>query len=249
MGTYTTNYQLFMPTVGEQGWGELINNNFSTIDTTMAGLNTRMGTTESNITSLTNRMGTAETTITSNTSRIGTLETEADAVDARVTKLEAGEFDSANIGSLTVGNGVFDDSISTNVIKMPYVTSGYLFAISKQTSNSKTSSTYNWGNASFTQECTVSELFAYITDRFRPITDPQLPVTVSIGVNNADHSATIKINGTTVKTFNVTNGTGSSYTSGNLKLTDTITVDTTHRSRTAGTSSLTVTISVPVFGI
>lgn len=33
MGTYTTNKELFMPTVGEQGWGELVNNNFSTIDT------------------------------------------------------------------------------------------------------------------------------------------------------------------------------------------------------------------------
>ena len=32
MGTYTTNKNLFMPTVGEQGWGELVNNNFSTID-------------------------------------------------------------------------------------------------------------------------------------------------------------------------------------------------------------------------
>ena len=37
MGTYTTNYNLFMPTVGETGWGELVNNNFSIIDTTMKG--------------------------------------------------------------------------------------------------------------------------------------------------------------------------------------------------------------------
>ena len=33
MGTYTTNKNLFMPTVGETGWGELVNGNFSTIDT------------------------------------------------------------------------------------------------------------------------------------------------------------------------------------------------------------------------
>lgn len=46
MGTYTTNYNLFMPSVGEQGWGELVNGNFSTIDATMAGLNTRVGTLE-----------------------------------------------------------------------------------------------------------------------------------------------------------------------------------------------------------
>ena len=32
MGTYTTNKNLFMPTVGEQGWGTLVNGNFETID-------------------------------------------------------------------------------------------------------------------------------------------------------------------------------------------------------------------------
>ena len=88
MGTYTTNYNLFMPTIGEQGWGDLVNGNFETIDTSMKGLDTRMGTADSNITSLTTRMGTAETIITSNTSRIGTLETETDALEKRVTVLE-----------------------------------------------------------------------------------------------------------------------------------------------------------------
>lgn len=46
MGTYTTNYNLFMPTVGETGWGELVNGNFATIDTAMKGLNTRLTTCE-----------------------------------------------------------------------------------------------------------------------------------------------------------------------------------------------------------
>ena len=46
MGTYTSNYNLFLPTVGEQGWGDLVNGNFSTIDTTMSELNTRVGTLE-----------------------------------------------------------------------------------------------------------------------------------------------------------------------------------------------------------
>lgn len=32
MGTYTANKELFMPTVGEQGWGTLVNGNFETID-------------------------------------------------------------------------------------------------------------------------------------------------------------------------------------------------------------------------
>ena len=221
MGTYTTNYQLYMPSIGEQGWGELVNGNFTTIDTTLKGLDIR----------------------------IATLETETDAIEGRVTTLEAGNFESANIGSLTVGDGIFNDSVSTNLIKMPVSTSNYLIAITKQTSNTKTSTTTNWGNANITQTCTVSELFTYITNRFRPLENLLLSVTISISPNNADHSATIKINGTTVKTFNVSNGTGSTYTANSLNLTDTITVDTTHRSRTAGTSSLTVTISTPVFGI
>ena len=42
MGTYTTNYNLFMPAIGEQGWGDLVNGNFSTIDVTMKGLNGRV---------------------------------------------------------------------------------------------------------------------------------------------------------------------------------------------------------------
>ena len=33
MGTYTTNLDLYKPTVGEQGWGTLVNENFDKIDT------------------------------------------------------------------------------------------------------------------------------------------------------------------------------------------------------------------------
>ena len=49
MGTYTTNYNLFMPTVGETGWGTLVNTNFSTIDSTMKGLNTRLTAVENEV--------------------------------------------------------------------------------------------------------------------------------------------------------------------------------------------------------
>lgn len=49
MGTYTTNYQLYMPTVGETGWGTLVNGNFTTIDSTMAGLNTRLTAVENEV--------------------------------------------------------------------------------------------------------------------------------------------------------------------------------------------------------
>lgn len=60
MGTYTTNYNLFMPTIGEQGWGELVNGNFLNIDTAMAGLNTRIGTLETETDAIAQRVGTLE---------------------------------------------------------------------------------------------------------------------------------------------------------------------------------------------
>ena len=88
MGTYTTNYNLFMPSIGEQGWGDLVNGNFATIDTTMKGLNTRIGTAETNITSLTTRMGTAEMNVNSNRSRIGTLETTTNAMKEKLDAIE-----------------------------------------------------------------------------------------------------------------------------------------------------------------
>ena len=43
MGTYTTNYNMFLPSIGEQGWGELVNGNFTIIDTTMKSLSNRIG--------------------------------------------------------------------------------------------------------------------------------------------------------------------------------------------------------------
>ena len=49
MGTYTTNYQLYMPTVGEQGWGEIVNGNITKIDTAMKGLDTRITAVENEV--------------------------------------------------------------------------------------------------------------------------------------------------------------------------------------------------------
>lgn len=63
MGTYTTNYNLFMPSHGEQGWGDLVNDNFSTIDATMKGLDTRIGTLETEAETLDSRTRTLENTI------------------------------------------------------------------------------------------------------------------------------------------------------------------------------------------
>lgn len=63
-----------MPSIGEQGWGDLVNGNFSTIDTTMKGLDTRLTTCES-------------TDVAYNT---------------RLETLEAGEFERLSVGSVTI---------------------------------------------------------------------------------------------------------------------------------------------------
>ena len=49
MGTYTTNYNLFMPSVGETGWGTLVNGNFTTIDSTMKSLSNRITAVENEV--------------------------------------------------------------------------------------------------------------------------------------------------------------------------------------------------------
>ena len=93
MGTYTTNYNLFMPTIGEQGWGELVNGNFSTIDTTMEGLDTR----------------------------IETLETETDAIAERVTTLEAGGFENINCTGIIAADKIYGKRAGVATLIQPYV--------------------------------------------------------------------------------------------------------------------------------
>ena len=43
MGTYTPNYNLYMPSIGEQGWGNLVSNNFEILDTILNTFNTNIG--------------------------------------------------------------------------------------------------------------------------------------------------------------------------------------------------------------
>ena len=97
MGTYTANYQLYMPSIGEQGWGDLMNGNLTTIDTTMKGLNTR----------------------------IGTLETETDAVEERLATIEKNiSFDSEGnivgnvVGTATKLNTTVNVSVSTTTMSL-----------------------------------------------------------------------------------------------------------------------------------
>ena len=49
MGTYTPNYNLYMPSIGEQGWGELVSNNFEILDTNLNDLQTQIDVIDTNI--------------------------------------------------------------------------------------------------------------------------------------------------------------------------------------------------------
>jgi hypothetical protein len=44
MGTYTTNYALYKPTVGERGWGTLVDDTLDVIDETLAAIAASVGT-------------------------------------------------------------------------------------------------------------------------------------------------------------------------------------------------------------
>ena len=49
LGTYTPNYNLYMPSIGEQGWGELVSNNFEILDTNLNNLQNQINTINTNI--------------------------------------------------------------------------------------------------------------------------------------------------------------------------------------------------------
>ena len=87
MGTYTANYNLFMPTVGETGWGTLVNTNFSTIDTTMKSLSNRITAVENEVNgALSCTSVTTSGKITGNGGIAGTTGTFSGAVTAKTFK-------------------------------------------------------------------------------------------------------------------------------------------------------------------
>ena len=103
MGTYTTNYQLYMPTVGETGWGILVNGNFTTIDSTMKSLSNRITAVENEVNGNLN--------CTSVTATTGTF---SGAVTAA----------SLNVNGRIIRNGTINVSYGTNTIKLPGYNSG-----------------------------------------------------------------------------------------------------------------------------
>ena len=63
MGTYTPNYNLYMPSIGEQGWGDLVSNNFEILDTNLNDLQTQITTNLNNINNLQDQIDVIDTNI------------------------------------------------------------------------------------------------------------------------------------------------------------------------------------------
>ena len=63
MGTYTPNYNLYMPSIGEQGWGNLVSNNFEILDTNLNDLQNQITTNLNNINNLQDQIDVIDTNI------------------------------------------------------------------------------------------------------------------------------------------------------------------------------------------
>lgn len=135
MGTYTTNYNLFMPTVGETGWGTLVNTNFSTIDSTMKGLNDRITAVENEVNgALSCTSVTTSGKITGNGGIAGTIGTFSGAVTGSTINgatITSTKFNGATIaanGNITAGtyNGVVIKSSGTITVTPTSSIAGYV---------------------------------------------------------------------------------------------------------------------------
>ena len=63
MGTYTPNYNLYMPSIGEQGWGNLVSNNFEILDTNLNNLQDQINTINTQIDTIDTQIDTINTNI------------------------------------------------------------------------------------------------------------------------------------------------------------------------------------------
>ena len=121
MGTYTTNYNLYMPTIGETGWGTLVNENYTTIDTSMKNLSNRIAAVENEVYG--NLSCTSITTsgnVTANggiTSTTGTFSGAVTGNKLIVSALKAGviKFMDASIGRY-IGENVTSIDISSYIV-------------------------------------------------------------------------------------------------------------------------------------
>lgn len=182
MGTYTTNYNLFMPSVGEQGWGELVNGNFATIDTTMKGLNTRIGTLETETDAI-------ASTVNGFGSRITAIENEVNGALSCTSVTTSGTITST--GKITANGGItattakIDDISSMNLSTTSGVIGGMYWTFTNTVAyvSGQTSSTIT------------------LTYKSNPINNKLTFIYESCAYNSGTNRGTITINGTLIKSY------------------------------------------------
>lgn len=147
MGTYTANYQLYMPSIGEQGWGDLMNGNLTTMDTTMKSLSNRITAVENEVNgALSCTSVTTSGTITSagKVTANGGVGTTSLTTSSTITSTGLitgnGGFKGNLIGNIT---GDITGDITTSSITVPLNQSGgiLLQSISKSATYTTTSTT------------------------------------------------------------------------------------------------------------
>ena len=240
MGTYTTNKELFMPSVGEQGWGELVNGNFETIDTFLKPI-TVSGSTYTftgnlvgnqsggtiNATSISNS-GTSTFTgkITAN-GGIGTKALTATSISNSGTLTQTGT--STFTGKITANGGVNDyESRITTLEALPaYLNGTKSLNLSYSGTYAITCAKGHWNTASFTTMI--------------PIISSPIPLTgkVSLKKSDADSNTTLYCTGKNGSSTNALTTTQTEYT-----VTNAYTIFVYVKNN--GSDSVTVTIGRPI---
>ena len=200
MGTYTTNYNLFMPTVGETGWGTLVNGNFSTIDTTMKGLDTRLTTVESEVNG---NLSCTSVTTSGKVTANGGVGTTSLTTSSTIT----------STGQIVANGGM---KLANGILYIPHnTTGGVLF--------------FN-ANADLTMSANQSKSFTFRVPNgnIRPVaTSFTINLKGRIGMTGSSNyygTYTVTENGTTIKSGNITTSSETSLGSFTAKIGNTYVV-------------------------
>ena len=218
MGTYTTNYNLFMPTVGEQGWGELVNGNFTIIDTTMAGLNTRLTAVENEVNGALNCTSvTTSGKVTAN-GGVGTTSLTTSGTITSTGKITA----NGGIGttSLTTSSTITstglitaNGGIKTPTITVPTKTSGIIAISLERDVTRTTTGTFTIYNAS--------------NGVFRFYGNPTITIEAEVVGSGQSFTATVSNGSTVLTTINCKTVTRTEYYSGTFDASKNITINVT----------------------
>ena len=237
MGTYTTNYNLFMPTVGEQGWGTLVNGNFSTIDTTLNGLDTRLTAVESEVNG---NLSCTSVTTSGKVTANGGVGTTSLTTSSTITST-----------GLITGNGGFKGNLTGNVTGNLYgkrvgvITSSKPYAWSLEATFNNTFSFQHANGGSQTSSKTSD----YTPLRYWDLLEN---ATASYSITITPTQFNYNVNSVTIKFTDLISGTVTTktYTPNRNTVTDTVTapvlvtVSVTINMASGGSASVITTIAV-----